>query len=58
LAENEKPGNESPQEPDEAVTAEEQQDEAEVEGHAISVDEFNADGRNVDVHCGAYYADN
>jgi hypothetical protein len=33
------------------------QEEAEVEGHAIEVEEFNADGRNLDVHCGAYYSD-
>lgn len=51
MAEEEKPGTESPQ-PEEAP-----EEEAEVEGHALSVEEFNADGRNIDVHCGAYYSD-
>ncbi len=32
------------------------QDEAEVEGHGVTVEEFNADGRNIDTVCGQYYS--
>ena len=57
MAEEVHPGTESSQ-PEEAPQDDTAQEEAEVEGHAIEVEEFNADGRNIDVHCGAYYSDN
>jgi hypothetical protein len=58
MAEDEKPGTDSAQEPDAVLADETPEDAAEVEGQALSVEEFNADGRSPDVVCGAYYSDN
>jgi len=44
--------------PEEVTADAAEQDEAEVEGHSISVQLFHADGRVADIHCGAYYSDN
>jgi hypothetical protein len=57
MADDEKPGIDSSEEPD-AVLAETPEDESEVEGQAISVEEFDADGRNADTVCGVYYNSN
>jgi hypothetical protein len=43
---------------EEETAGTEPQEPEEVEGHGISVQLFDADGRAVDVHCGAYYGDN